>query len=640
MKNQHIVHYLNDYITLEAPHYAVLLKGNWGSGKTFFIKSLIKQWQENENIDDENITLQPIYISLNGINSCTVINEKIKAKVSPFLYSKGMKIAKKIASGLLKTATKIDLDFDKDGKTDGNITFNIDPISIFEIKSGSISGKKILIFDDIERCKIETDEIFGYINDFVEHTDCKIVLLADEEKIKRKYSNQEQKNEVSYKDFKEKLIGQTFEIESDIENAITYFISEIDQNYDSLLLKNKKLIEQIFISSQLENLRVLKQSLLDFNRITRRIETSLTKESVYEYFFKNLLAYFLIVYLEFKTGNEKIREFQGINFYMNEDNEDVKKINEKYNELLTSNNIISSNFIIPIKEILEYIEKGNLDINNRIRKSNLYTKDEEKNWEKLWYWTLLEDDVFFDLKKNVWEDFNSEKIITTTEILHVTGIFIRLINEKLHFSNLKTVVKKSKKLLKNSIKNENLTSEHIDHFGIIHDSWGKEYMSRDTNEFKDIIYFLSSNIETNDNAKKDNYIKEIFNDLTAEKIKNIHSLTKTLIPGSTTYYSDTSFLKNISGKKTAQRIKKLDNHSIHNFTRFLHSRYYPEERFTNLFIEHFHTEELSFIKDLKLEINCKTNKKLPIKNRLLNNLSNELENIIGKLEQKLAEQQH
>ena len=36
--NNHIENYLNYYCSLQSPDYAVLLKGSWGAGKTWFIK--------------------------------------------------------------------------------------------------------------------------------------------------------------------------------------------------------------------------------------------------------------------------------------------------------------------------------------------------------------------------------------------------------------------------------------------------------------------------------------------------------------------------------------------------------------------------------------------------------------------------
>ena len=42
--NKHIVEFLENYIGLSNnPEYAVMLKGEWGCGKTWFIKSFIKK---------------------------------------------------------------------------------------------------------------------------------------------------------------------------------------------------------------------------------------------------------------------------------------------------------------------------------------------------------------------------------------------------------------------------------------------------------------------------------------------------------------------------------------------------------------------------------------------------------------------
>ena len=51
--NMHIENFLDYYTALTAPHYAVLLTGKWGIGKTFFItkymeKIFPKQEDESE----------------------------------------------------------------------------------------------------------------------------------------------------------------------------------------------------------------------------------------------------------------------------------------------------------------------------------------------------------------------------------------------------------------------------------------------------------------------------------------------------------------------------------------------------------------------------------------------------------------
>ena len=44
MQNKHIKEFLNYYIGLPNPQYAVLLKGKWGSGKTHFINEYKKEY--------------------------------------------------------------------------------------------------------------------------------------------------------------------------------------------------------------------------------------------------------------------------------------------------------------------------------------------------------------------------------------------------------------------------------------------------------------------------------------------------------------------------------------------------------------------------------------------------------------------
>ena len=40
--NEDILNCLNDYLKVNKPGYAVLLKGAWGCGKTYFVKNWIE----------------------------------------------------------------------------------------------------------------------------------------------------------------------------------------------------------------------------------------------------------------------------------------------------------------------------------------------------------------------------------------------------------------------------------------------------------------------------------------------------------------------------------------------------------------------------------------------------------------------
>src|SRR5665647_1438935 len=509
--NEHIIEYLNYYIDLDNPQYAVLLKGNWGCGKTFFIKNQKENWIDSKE-EKEVIKIHPIYISLNGIENIKTVNDKIRAEINPFLYSKGMQIAKKVFKGLLRSTAKIDFNFDDDENSDGNISFNVDALGILENRSDSISGKRILIFDDIERCKIPTDEIFGFINHFVEHSKCKVILVADEEKIKDKYEKDKIDSGVSYKDFKEKLIGQTFEVKSDIENAILHFIDEsqrLKSNQD--IAAYKDLIKSLFIASNLENLRVLKQSLLDFNRFTSFFENSITTHNNYKEFIKNLLSYFIIVYVEHKTGNEKISNFQAYHF-LDKEKEESSKIEGKYNPILSENNILYSASTIQISMLIDYIENGYLDpikLNTELKSNAFFRQDIEQEWEKLWGWRFLNDKEFKKLRMSVWTTFYKGDIKDTTVLLHISGILINLVNNGLLDKNKEYILKKSMRIIE-IIFDRNRKASICQNYGIFDGAYGKQYQSIDSEEYRTLTEFLLKKIESQQSFESSSYLKSIF----------------------------------------------------------------------------------------------------------------------------------
>lgn len=180
--------YLNEYIKMTKPQFAVMITGKWGCGKTYYIDSIISEWEkEKEKDDDEDcIQLKPVYVSVYGMKSISDVVRQIKTKLNPVLYSKGVKIAKKVALTALQILAKSKLDVDGDGTgEDLNTLLDAEGIlEIFKSDSSSIKGNKILVFDDLERGQIPMDEFFGFVNSIVEHSNSKVILICDEEKLK------------------------------------------------------------------------------------------------------------------------------------------------------------------------------------------------------------------------------------------------------------------------------------------------------------------------------------------------------------------------------------------------------------------------------------------------------------------------
>ncbi len=286
--NKHISEYLDYYFALNpAPGYAILLRGKWGSGKSWFMKDYIEKHNKKEYL----------YISLNGITSNKEIEDKFFEQIHPILASKGMKIAGKIIKGLLKTTVKIDID--GNNKEVVNLNSEMPEINLPDYLK-NIDDKKI-IFDDLERCSISIQNILGYINQFVENNEFKVIIIGNEEEIIKLDKDKEKEIKKSYLDIKEKIIGRSFDVQTDFNLAIKSFIQEIKDVKIKKLLENKKeLLEELFTSSSYNNLRHLRQTTLDFARFYNYLpESSKTKEGLMEH----IMSLFFSISFEIKKGN-------------------------------------------------------------------------------------------------------------------------------------------------------------------------------------------------------------------------------------------------------------------------------------------------------------------------------------------------
>ena len=280
MDDEKILDVLNKYIKNPKMQYAILIDGDWGSGKTYFIKN--KFVSKNKNI---------IYIPLNGIKNREDIDKKIYYKILENNMPKKVKKIKN-STALKKTSRVV-------YSISNKIIKNIFGIDISEIKNIDISeiislfkdiSDYVLVFDDLERCEIPISEILGYINDYVEHRNVKCIIVANEQEINKinydsnyelkvisclkddidygekqekfLYSNINHKENKKvdipkiknrilnmyegnkkYKAIKEKLIGITIKYVPDINNVYDQLIMEYEKKNKELyeLLKENKI---------------------------------------------------------------------------------------------------------------------------------------------------------------------------------------------------------------------------------------------------------------------------------------------------------------------------------------------------------------------------------------------------------------
>ncbi|HBC2545698.1 TPA: hypothetical protein I3943_002856, partial [Enterobacter cloacae] len=155
--NQNIVDYLSYYFSDSTEvDYAILLNGPWGSGKTYFVKNEILY----ENSGDDRL-----YITLNGVSSISEITDQFFTQLHPKLSSKSFKIIGILASRTINGIAGTDVAKDENDKALLQDLF-------LKLRN------KTIIFDDLERCLIPIQSILGYINFFVEHEKCKVLIVA------------------------------------------------------------------------------------------------------------------------------------------------------------------------------------------------------------------------------------------------------------------------------------------------------------------------------------------------------------------------------------------------------------------------------------------------------------------------------
>ncbi len=127
--------------------------------------------------------------------------------------------------------------------------------------------QRVIIFDDLERAVMSPVDVLGYINPFVEHDGCKVIILTNENEILTA-NEKADKSDQAYRLRKEKTIGRTLKVSANVEAAFAAFLDEIDNSGAKKYLATEKVaILTVFKDSKLENLRLLKHFLWDFREI-------------------------------------------------------------------------------------------------------------------------------------------------------------------------------------------------------------------------------------------------------------------------------------------------------------------------------------------------------------------------------------
>ena len=562
MQNKHIKEFLNYYIGLPNPQYAVLLKGKWGSGKTHFINEYKNELNKNKQ--------KYIYVSLYGITSYDEIETKFLEAIHPTLYNKKTIFAGKIAKQLLKATLKIDLDGDK--KDDDSMNLKIP-----DFKPEDLLNTKdyILIFDDLERCSINIINLLGYINFFVEHQSYKVILIANEEELEKTDK---------YTQIKEKLVGKTYEFISDVSSAYDSFLIELKNTNnikENILVKEKLNILGLFDKSESKNLRALRQTLLDFERFYDEV---LIAHSEKERLIIDILHWFFLFSFEIRQGNSDILDLPKLSEEYHSLSIIDKKVDEsektKYKYYLNKYNIDDNwDVVIPFNLWQEVLLISNIqkeEINLALKNSKYYASEEINSWKLLYNYYDLDDDIFEKLTNEIYFKICNMEYKILKEVKMVSSILLsfkekKLIN-KTDFCLEYEIIKQINYLFDNDlIDDESILPKDMSSFYYHADSF-ENYEFMKSSKMDEISKYIDDKlkIKLEEKLKKDSLL--IIN---AIKENNIDDLTSWLVYSTIRYspYTDKPILKYLDVDELLDVLKNTNNKIIRKFFHSLNKRY-------------------------------------------------------------------
>ena len=361
-----LVESILDYIRSDYTDYAIMLNGEWGSGKTYFWNNKIRNRIENMHINGKQYTT--IYMSLYGISNLEEISKKIFIETTQLMDRNLKKFMNNHNQTTIPEYAKTGLDM----ANFFGVTQNGDRINYADFFS---TDDKILCFDDLERANVDVIDILGYINNFVEHDHIKTIIICNEKELatKLKSNNLEMKTFIAtylldkegdlgkasdkpmvekiqdkieyvfdkandYERIKEKLIGETFEYAPEFNYIINGLLMRYETNSELIrfLRENTRLITATFNRSGTRNLRILKHALNDFKKVFEMVNKNYPNTN--HRILQTMLIFTIAISFEIKAG--KITKDKFVNI----------KDNEEYKSILVSSRVLMDNRQFYIKE--------------------------------------------------------------------------------------------------------------------------------------------------------------------------------------------------------------------------------------------------------------------------------------------------
>ena len=552
--NENIVNFLNGYMMNPDPQYAVLLKGKWGCGKTHFINHWIDAYKGNPTTEQ---VLEPIYVSLYGLSDTKQITTALNRVICPILYGKAAKAGKVLAKIASAMVLKHEVDLNYDGISDLSINIGIDSLSKFKSNDSLANSKKLLIFDDLERCDIPMKKLLGYLNFFVEQCNCHLIVIGDEDKIA------EGENKKIFGEFKEKTIGREFEIATDIHSALETFVNQTPKN--DFVVGHQEQIEKFFAMTECDNLRILRQALWDFSRFEESM-TDFLGDSRYEDIMIHVLGTYIISYCEYRGKNHQLFDawiqyaIKGQQF----DKEKIENLKLQLGDLHQRYNNIYQRLSNYQTFKIEFVERVLLELN---------TGNSIKDYVGKEYFApiAMSNKDFISFYRTLIDDICGIQVTSMKNLGHAIAYLVYLDSRAIKefdekdFNNICEALPKYWEAFQDEESvydarmafsrgvNSYMTTEKLKRLPEICAKFNEEYENR---------LKMSKNLMT-----------RTLEELSDSNVDELCTLNKQALPDHSCTYDMVSIFNHVDMDKLMDNLLNLSNESLNSFTHFIRDRY-------------------------------------------------------------------
>ncbi len=430
LNNQAIEKYLLEhYFELATPGFAVLLTGEWGCGKTWFIEQILNRLNKKKYAR----------FSIAGCKTTSDLNNQLFAAYG----IKNAKFAKYVNGAISAGAPAFIAEKVAVAVNAGKALF----IEKF------IKSNAVVVIDDLERSDLPTPVLIGYINDLVEQRKCSVILIANLEKLEKKNKG--------FAEVKEKIIGKVYTVETEVHSAVRHFYQNMSM--ENLSLDDAIRCVEVVFQNTGHNIRAINYAFSDFKQLYNS-SASMQKLGADD---KELVIRLFLEVLIYRVGlaTRVITESDMCNAVLmlngngararliNRDESEDEKLfrelcNEAYRKITAystrvtnlwfqSNSFMVGRSIIPIELIKDFFCKGALNINllNRsIEKAINFGKDVPE-WHCLIAYEVFDDEQEFQATYDaMWQKLLTCEPMHPGDFLHLIGIYIEF--SEIGFGNI------------------------------------------------------------------------------------------------------------------------------------------------------------------------------------------------------------